>query len=100
MDYIRRTYSVPAKRGGRVRFTNAPKAVQGTIVAARGHYLRVRWDESGRTDTMHPTWMLEYLKPPNVRAKRATTAGHRAPAGENVQRTTGRRAVACRWCSA
>jgi hypothetical protein len=36
---------------------------------------------------------------PNVRAKGATTAGHRALAGENVPRTTGRRAVACRWRS-
>ncbi len=68
MDYIRRTYGVPAKRGGRVQFTNAPKACKGTVVAARGQYLRVRWDESGRTDTMHPTWMLVYLKTPNAEA--------------------------------
>jgi hypothetical protein len=49
---------VPAKRGGRVAFTTGAKAVRGTIVASRGHYLRVRWDESGRTDTMHPTWHI------------------------------------------
>jgi hypothetical protein len=66
MDYIRRAYGVPAKRGGRVSYTAAEKAVQGTIVAARGHYLRVRWDESGLTHSMHPTWMLVYLKTPNV----------------------------------
>ena len=64
MDYIRRAYGVPAKRGGRVSYTAAAKAVQGTIVGARGHYLRVRWDESGLTHSMHPTWMLVYLKPP------------------------------------
>jgi len=37
---------------------------------------------------------------PNVRAKRATTAGHQARAGENVPRTTGPGLVACRWRSA
>lgn len=65
MDYIRKTYGVPAKRGGRVAFTNAEQAVEGTIVGCRGMYVRVRWDESGKTDTMHPTWMLRYL-PPNA----------------------------------
>lgn len=74
MDYIRRTYGVPAKRGARVQFTTAERAVQGTIVGARGQYLRVRWDESNRTDTMHPNWMLVYLKTPNVRGKPGTTA--------------------------
>jgi hypothetical protein len=63
MDYIRRTYGVPAKRGGRVAFTAAEKAVKGTIVSSRQGYLRVRWDESGLTHTMHPTWMLLYLPP-------------------------------------
>ena len=37
---------------------------------------------------------------PNVRAKRATTAGRQARAGDNVQRTTGPGLVACRWRSA
>ena len=37
---------------------------------------------------------------PNVRAKRATTAGRQARAGENVLRTTGPGLVACRWRSA
>ena len=65
MDYIRRTYGVPARRGGRVQYTGAKKSVQGTIVSARGHYLRVRWDESGQVQSMHPTWMLVYLETPN-----------------------------------
>ena len=37
---------------------------------------------------------------PNVRAKRATTAGRQARAGKNVQSTTGPGLVACRWRSA
>jgi hypothetical protein len=70
MDYIRRTYGVPAKRGVRVQFTDATKSVQGTIIGSRGQYIRVRWDETGFVHTMHPTWMMVYLKPPNVRHER------------------------------
>ena len=39
---------------------------------------------------------LEILAGPNVRAKRATTAGRQARAGENVHRTTSPGLVACR----
>ena len=62
MDYIRRTYGVPAKRGALVQFTDARHAVRGRIVGSRGQYLRIRWDESGLTQTLHPTWMLVYVK--------------------------------------
>ena len=41
-----------------------------------------------------------FLVRPNVQAKRATTAGCQARAGENVPRTTGSGLVACRWRSA
>jgi hypothetical protein len=37
---------------------------------------------------------------PNVRAKRATTAGCQARVGENVPRTADSGLVACRWRSA
>ena len=37
---------------------------------------------------------------PNVRAKRATTAGRQARAGENVPRTARPGLLACRWRSA
>ena len=37
---------------------------------------------------------------PNVRAKRATTVGRQARAGENVPRTDRPGLVACRWRSA
>ena len=37
---------------------------------------------------------------PNVRAKRATTAGRQARAGENVPRTARPGLVVCRWRSA
>jgi hypothetical protein len=37
---------------------------------------------------------------PNVRAKRATTAGRQGSGCENAPRATGRALVACRWRSA
>ena len=40
------------------------------------------------------------LATPNVRAKRATTAGRQARTGENVPRTARPGLVACRWRSA
>ena len=71
MDYIRRTYGVPAKRGGRVRYTDAHGYVwNGRITGARNQYLRVLVDDRvagyrGRL-LLHPTWQVEYLKTPNV----------------------------------
>ena len=55
MEYVRRYYGVPAKRGGRVQFFGA----QGTITSAT-HYLRVRMDD-GRRVLLHPTWEVTYL---------------------------------------
>jgi hypothetical protein len=55
MEWIRRNYGVPAKRGGRVRFFGD----EGTIASAT-HYLRVRMDD-GRRVLLHPTWRVEYL---------------------------------------
>src|SRR6266404_763357 len=61
MDYIRKTYDVPAKRGGRIKYTNGG-TFYGTIASAKGGYLRVRWDEDGqRLVSLHPTWCVEYV---------------------------------------
>lgn len=62
MDYIRKTYGVPAKRGGTVRYTpplHDPR--KGTIVGSRDAYLRVRLDGEKRTVFLHPTWCVEYV---------------------------------------
>ena len=45
------------------------------------------------------THWLVFMKP-NVRAKRATTAGRQGPVDDNVPRTADRALVACRWRSA
>jgi len=62
MKYIRDYYGVPAKRGTQVTITT-PKMgdIQGTIVASRGAYIRVRPDLSGgRILTYHPTDNIRY----------------------------------------
>ena len=74
LEYIRKTYGVPAKRGGRVRYTDGDGAIwNGRITSARGAHLRVLVDDRvpgyrGRL-LLHPTWQIEYL-PHNARGKR------------------------------
>lgn len=62
MTYIRRYYGVPAKRGGRVRYTGGVKGVRlGTIQSACGAYLSILLDGDKNPGLFHPTWKLEYL---------------------------------------
>lgn len=64
MDYIRRTYGVPARRGGRVRVEAYPGVRgMGTITSAPGAHLRIRFDGDAKTHhaPFHPTWNIEYL---------------------------------------
>lgn len=67
LEYIRRTYGVPATRGQRIEFSGRQdgKPLLGEIRAASGAYLRVRFDGEERLYTLHPTWRVEYLKTPN-----------------------------------
>lgn len=66
LGYIRQVYGVPAKRGGRVRYTNERGDIFNcTIKSAKGGRLRVLIDDrvpnySGRP-LLHPTWHIEYL---------------------------------------
>jgi hypothetical protein len=63
INWVRKRYGVPAKRGGRVEYTGGKTPEQGTIVAARGGYLRIRFDGMEYTHPLpfHPTWELRYL---------------------------------------
>lgn len=61
MATIRRFRGVPAKRGGRVRYLGGDAPKLGTIVGARGGYLRIRLDGEDYIGTYHPTWELEFL---------------------------------------
>lgn len=60
MDYIKDTYRVPAKRGGRVEYTYGGSRF-GTITGADGARLRIRLDGEIASRVFHPTWELKYL---------------------------------------
>ena len=58
MDYIRKKYKVPAKRGMKV----IAQGHNGTIVGARNGYLRIRIEGEKNILSFHPTWEMEYLE--------------------------------------
>ena len=57
MEYIRKTYGVPAKRGGRVEL----RGVSATIKSAQGGRLRILKDGEKHIVIVHPTWEIKYL---------------------------------------
>ena len=67
LEYIRRTYGVPARRGMRVRYTDGDGVIwNGTIKSAKGPHLRVLVDDRvpgyrGRL-ILHPTDNLECIQ--------------------------------------
>lgn len=61
MARVRDYYSVPAKRGGRVLYTDGDQKEYGTITSARGLRLMIRLDKYRLPMPFHPTWGLEYL---------------------------------------
>jgi len=74
LTYIRQYYGVDAKPGGRVTFYTAQAQHRyGTIVGAKGQYLRVRPDDEDAVVTLHPTWQVDY-EPENDPAARQVTS--------------------------
>lgn len=61
LEYIRKTYGVPAKRGGRIRFTGGREPQEGTITRGSNAHIMVRFDDSLSSVPMHPTWEITYL---------------------------------------
>jgi hypothetical protein len=61
MAFIRKTYRVPARRGGRVEYTGEGRPEFGTICGAAGAHLSIRLDGMKHTLPFHPTWELKYL---------------------------------------
>jgi hypothetical protein len=59
MEYIRKTYGVPAKRGGRVNYMF--KEIMGTITGSRGGHLLIKLDGHKRSLPFHPVWQIAYL---------------------------------------
>ena len=60
---IRESRGVPAKVGGRVRYTGSKDGQprDGTIVGVRDGYLQIRLDGEKHAGSYHPTWKLEFL---------------------------------------
>lgn len=57
LDYIRRQYGVPAKKGQRVIALGHPGVITGSLDA----YIRVRLDGQSKSRVYHPTWRVEYI---------------------------------------
>ncbi|MBF6277033.1 hypothetical protein [Nocardia nova] len=62
MQWVRDNYRVPAKRGGRVRYTGDRTPQLGTITGTVHGSLRIRLDGEKNSAPYHPTWELEYLE--------------------------------------
>jgi hypothetical protein len=60
-DYVNSTYHIPAKTGGRVRYTGDKEPQMGTIVKSYGNYLGIRLDGEKTVGRYHPTWALDYF---------------------------------------
>lgn len=65
LEYIRRYYGVPARRGGRVEYTGGVWPRSGTITGADGTRLRIRLDGEKHAFPYHPTWKLRYFSEPS-----------------------------------
>jgi hypothetical protein len=60
LEWIRRYYSVPAKRGGRITF----RGESGRITGSRGQYLLARLDAEPKILlNLHATWEVVYVNP-------------------------------------
>jgi hypothetical protein len=90
LEYIRNYYGVPARLGGRVRYTwdGRGTPADGTIVGGHGGYLKIRLDGQEEWATYHPTWHIEYLDGP------ATAP----PAGRDSGPVPGYRNFRCEEC--
>lgn len=62
MQYVRKAYGVPAKRGGRVIYTGCGQKEYGTIRSASNGRLNIQLDGIKHTMPFHPTWKLHYIK--------------------------------------
>lgn len=62
LEYIRKTYGVPAKRGVRIEYGGGSDGPRfGTITGASGMHLMVKMDDRKDTAPFHPTWNIRYL---------------------------------------
>lgn len=57
LEYIRKQYNVPAKRGAQV----IADGEFGVITGARGAHLRIRIQGRKMIEHYHPTWRIHYV---------------------------------------
>lgn len=62
MEFIRKSYRVPAEVGGRVEYTGGGEPKRGTITGTCGPHLMIRMDGDKASLNYHPTWELRYLQ--------------------------------------
>lgn len=62
LDWIRRNYIVPARRGARIAYEGGIGAPRyGTVVGARQQYLKILMDGDRKPGLYHPTWSIRFL---------------------------------------
>lgn len=61
LNYISKTYHVPARLGVRVEYTGGEAPARGEIIGSRGSHLIVRMDGEKLPRYFHPTWEMIYL---------------------------------------
>lgn len=79
LDWIRKYYGVPAKRGGRVEYTGSGDTELGTITGTSGPHLSIRLDGRKNALPFHPTWKLRYLEAGSPEAADAGRAERTGP---------------------
>jgi hypothetical protein len=61
LEYIAKTYNVPATRGRRITFHDTDdRKREGVIIGSRDQYLRVHFAEDNKVRHLHPTWRVTY----------------------------------------
>jgi len=62
MEYIRKTYGVPAKRGGKIKLVTCSGSVWlGQIRSVSNGKLRVKFAGMDYISSVDPEWDIEYL---------------------------------------
>lgn len=92
MDWVQKTYGVPARRGGRVEYTGGAAPQLGTIKSASGGRLNIQLDGAKHAMPFHPTWELRYLDAPtesNGPARTGRSSGKRAGRATTIRAAAG-----------
>lgn len=66
LEYIRKTYGVPAYKGAKIRYTGVGNVCVGTITSSNCAHLLITFESGGeladgKEHILHPTWNIEYL---------------------------------------